>query len=105
MKTTKRIRIALLPLLFALALPVLAHAQAATDKKDEGWEQVNGAMMQPGESFQSKDLVAVAYGFIWVMVAGFAVLTWRRVGAVEEELQALSQRIAERTGKSAARGK
>lgn len=94
--TTKRIRIALLPLLFALCLPVLVHAQQGpTDKKDDGWEQVNGQMIQPGESFEAKDLVATAYGFIWVMVAGFAVLVWRRVGAVEDELAALSRRVAE----------
>jgi CcmD family protein len=58
-------------------------------------------MVQPGEGFQAKDLVAAAYGFIWVMVAGFVWLTWRRSAAVERELTELQREIERRDGGAA----
>jgi hypothetical protein len=90
----RHLRLALL--LLALLLVPAAAARAQSKPNDQGWQQVNGDMMQPGESFQAKDLVAAAYGFIWVMVAGWVFTTWRRAGAIERDLDALRRRIDER---------
>ena len=93
----RRLLALLAPLLLALALaaaPARAQDQAKDAAKgDEGWEQVNTQMVQPGEGFQANHLVAAAYAFIWVMVAGFVYMTWRRTDAVERDLEALRRRI------------
>lgn len=99
----KRLRALLLPLLlFVVAATAHAQSDAAKEKnqKDsEGWESVNTQMVMPGEGYKASNLVAVAYGFIWVMVAGFVFAVWRRTEAVERETQALRKRIEQASGK------
>jgi len=83
-----------------------ASAQAAGAAKDEGWQPVDGTptMMQPrGESIPAATLVGVAYGFIWVMVAGFVLTVWVRQSRVDREITELRARIAE-AEKRGARG-
>ena len=74
--------------------PPAARAEGAASSGD-GWEQVDGRMMQPGETIPARELVGAAYAFIWVMVAGFVLTVWRRTEAVERELLSLKARIAE----------
>ena len=38
-------------------------------------------------------LVGAAYGFIWVMVAGFVFTVWRRTDLVERDIEVLRSRI------------
>ena len=80
--------------------PALAYAQAPGEAADgAGWEKVNGAMIQPGEGFQANHLVAAAYAFIWLMVAGFVLTVWLRTDAVEREVFALRRQIDDRAKK------
>ena len=98
------------PLLFTLALfalcsasvPARADGTAAPPPSTsapsvtEKWQDAElGPMMGRGESgYASTTLVTVAYGFIWLMVAGFVVSIWRRSARVERELEELHQQIA-----------
>ncbi|SRR5579883_1435537 len=90
----KRTLISLLFFGFLLLLSPLVRAESKPADNGEGWEQVNGQMMQPGESIPASTLVGAAYGFIWVMVAGFVYSVWRRTTAVERDLASLRARIA-----------
>jgi hypothetical protein len=103
---TKRALQALTPLLFFLALclaPVAARAQAPSAAAGgDGWQKVETQMLVPGESYEATTLVSAAYGFIWVMVAGFVLTVWRRSTAVERELQSLRRRIDERAAAGSA---
>jgi hypothetical protein len=107
------LRAVLAGLLLSIVAPLAARADVAPErdevaqkdkpKTDDGWEQVNGGMMvMPGEGFEARTLVSVGYGFIWVMVAGFVLVTWRRTGAVEKELESLRKRITEGEARKAA---
>ena len=91
-----------LPLLVALcALPaaaLAADAPAAAAAKDDGWQAVNTQMVQPGESFAATNLVGAAYGFIWVMVAGFVFSVWRRAGRIDHEIESLRAQIKQKSG-------
>ena len=75
----------------ALADPTTPPAPPAATEKE--WEAVNGAMFDPGESLPASRLVAAAYGFIWVMVAGFVTTVWLRAGKLEGEIADLDRRI------------
>jgi hypothetical protein len=80
-------------LLCTLALPAFAQTPPAAGP-EAGWEKVDGGMMlQPGEVIPATKLVAAAYGFIWLMVCGFVVVTWQRAGRIERELDELRRRI------------
>ena len=81
-----------------------APVQAA--KGDGDWVPMTTQMIQPGESFEAKNLVAVAYGFIWVMVAGFVLTVWRRADRLEKEIEALRAQVkahAQKSGGAASR--
>ena len=90
-----------LALLLTLLIPAAtAFAQAGANKPGEdGWQAVQTQMVQPGESFQATDLVGAAYGFIWVMVAGFTFTVWRRAGRLEKEIEALRAQVKEKGGR------
>ena len=94
--------------LFAVTLLAAPALRADDEKKTGGdgeWQSVQTQMVQPGESFEAKNLVAVAYGFIWVMVAGFVFTVWRRADRLEKEIEALRAQVKEkgRGGPGAAR--
>ena len=80
------------------AIAADAPAAAAAKPTDDGWQAVNTQMVQPGESFEAKNLVGVAYGFIWVMVAGFVVSVWRRAGRIDREIESLRAQIKQKSG-------
>jgi len=52
--------------------------------------------VQPGalqESIPAAPLVFVAYGFVWVALAVYIVVLWRRLSSVERELGDLNRRL------------
>lgn len=66
----------------------------------DGWEKVDAnAMRQPGETIPARNLVAAAYGFIWLMALGFVVSVWRRSARLDRELDELRAKIDARAGK------
>jgi hypothetical protein len=97
----------------ALLLAVAAGSARAADApkggapspSDEGWQNVQTQMVEPGEGFEAKNLVGVAYGFIWVMVAGFVVTVWRRADRIDKEIAALRAQIDAKTKKQGAAAK
>ena len=46
------------------------------------------------EQLPSAPLLITAYAFVWVAVFAYVWLMWRRLGKVERELNALSDRVA-----------
>jgi hypothetical protein len=80
-----------------LLLAVGGVAVAAQQPKDnDGFEPVNGDMMQRGESIPANRLVAAAYGFIFASVTVFAVSVAVRSRRVEEELAELKRKLESR---------
>jgi CcmD family protein len=53
------------------------------------------------ESVPAAPLVATAYGFIWLAVLGFVLLTLQRTRRLEQEIAELSERIKNPAGKPA----
>jgi hypothetical protein len=97
MSVKKNFWLLLLPILVLLSSVSGAQEKKDNARDNEGWESVRDQMVQPGEGFQANQLVAAAYGFIWVMVAGFVYTVWRRTDAVEREIDSLRRRV-EKTG-------
>jgi len=91
----KRIfQIAFLALFVALVSGV---ALAQEPKKDaQGWEPVNGDMMQKGESIPASRLVAAAYGFIFAAVVVYVASVARRARRLEDEVEALKKKLQAR---------
>src|SRR4051812_23984139 len=95
-----------LALLACLAAAVPARAEdppAAAPAGGNEWQPVQTQMIQPGESFEAKNLVAAAYGFIWLMVAGFVFTVWRRADRLEKEIEALRAQVKQKTGGTTAK--
>lgn len=93
-------RLARVMLLLGWLVPAVVLAQGAEGKKDGEWENVPAGMMMqpPGESIPASTLVGSAYGFIWLMVAGFVVTVWRRQQRLEQEIDELRRRLPPETG-------
>jgi hypothetical protein len=82
---------------FFFFLGGVALAQDPAPKKsNEGWEQVNGDMMQPGESIPASRLVAGAYGFICAAVVVWVFTVARRARRLEDEVDELKKKLAAR---------
>jgi CcmD family protein len=65
-----------------------------------------GLMLQPGQSeflpvtevpaseqLPAAPLLIAAYAFVWIAVFAYVWLLWRRLGKVEQEMQALSAQL------------
>lgn len=86
----------LLQILFvALLLGGVASAQpaAAPQKDAEGFEAVNGDMMQPGETIPAARLVGAAYGFICAAVIVWVASVARRAQRLESEVDELKKKL------------
>ncbi|HXU72664.1 MAG TPA: hypothetical protein VN947_25255 [Polyangia bacterium] len=82
---------------FFFFLGGVALAQDSAPKKsNEGWEQVNGDMMQPGESIPASRLVGGAYGFICAAVVVWVFTVARRARRLEDEVDELKKKLAAR---------
>jgi hypothetical protein len=78
----------------ALAVGGAVYAQTPPPQKDaEGFEPVNGDMMQKGESIPASRLVAAAYGFICVAIVAWVASVVMRTRRVEDELDALQRKL------------
>jgi hypothetical protein len=88
---------------FSLFLGGLAAAQSppppgdqksVTQMKDaEGFEPVNGDMMQQGESIPASRLVGAAYGFIFAAVVVWVASVARRARRLEGEVDDLKRKL------------
>jgi hypothetical protein len=67
-----------------VASAVLAQQPAAVP---DGFEPVTD--IPPDEQLPAAPLVAAAYAFIWVAVIVYVGMLWRRLGAVQKDLDAL----------------
>lgn len=66
----------------------LSAAQpAAAQTVPEGFEPVTE--VPPEEQIPAKPLVAGAYAFIWLAMLVYVGLLWRRLGAVQKDIDAL----------------
>ena len=74
----------------------LLFAQEGPKKDSEGFEPVNGDMMQPGESIPAARLVAGAYGFICAAVVVWVVSVAQRTRRLEDEVDELKKKLAAR---------
>jgi hypothetical protein len=75
---------------------VRAQEPSPPPKDSEGFVPVNGDMMQPGETIPARNLVALAYGFIFVSVLVWVASVARRSRRVEEEMEALKRKLEKR---------
>ncbi len=57
--------------------------------------------LPPAEQLPAAPLVLAAYAFIWVAVLVYVGLLWRRLGAVQKDLDALKHTAAALTGMTA----
>ena len=85
---------AMICLLLAIAMPSSsfeerAFAQPAAQTVPEGFEPVTE--VPPEEQIPAQPLVAGAYAFIWLAVLVYVGLLWRRLGAVQKDLDALKR--------------
>ena len=57
-------------------------------------EFLPAAEVPASEQLPSAPLVMAAYAFVWLAFLVYVWLTWRKLGAVEQDLSALSARVA-----------
>ncbi|MDB4971467.1 MAG: hypothetical protein JWN44_7156 [Myxococcales bacterium] len=81
-------------LFFAFFLGGAALAQEAPKKDAEGFEAVNGDMMQSGESIPGSRLVGAAYGFICFAMVVWVASVARRARRLEDEVDELKKKLA-----------
>ena len=74
----------------------VALAQEQPQKDNEGFEPVNGDMMQPGESIPASRLVGAAYGFICVAIIVWVASVARRSRRLEDEVDELKKKLQAR---------
>lgn len=91
-------------LLHVLALMVVLFAAPVLGRQEpqkpaaaqDGFVPVD-APLNPQDTIPAPRLVAVAYGFIWVVFFGYLWSVRTRLGRVEREMEAISRRAS--TGK------
>ncbi len=81
-------------LFFAFFAGGIALAQEAPKKDAEGYEQVNGDMMQPGESIPAARLVGGAYGFICLAIVVWVATVALRSRRLEDDVDELKRKLA-----------
>ena len=64
---------------------------AATPAATDGFVPVTD--LPPAEQLPAAPLVLAAYAFIWVAVLVYVGLLWRRLGAVQKDLDALKHTL------------
>ena len=91
--------LATLALIFVLAAPLAAQPQPAAPKApqaaQDGFVPVD-TPISPQDSIPAPRLVAIAYGFIWVVIFGYVWSVQSRLSRVERELEAVSRRVPAR---------
>lgn len=80
--------------LVGLAGVACAQAPSAAAAKDsDGYEKVDGSMMQQGETIPASRLVGAAYGFIFAAVVGWVITVARRTRRLEDEVETLRRKL------------
>jgi hypothetical protein len=96
---TKKLMTKILSALSALFLlcvltVAVARADDAKPADDDGYQKVDGNMLQQGETIPANRLVAGAYGFIFAAVAVWVATVASRSKRVEEEMEELKRKLA-----------
>jgi CcmD family protein len=87
-----------LALIFVLAAPIAAQqppAPKAPQAAQDGFVPVD-APISAQDTIPAPRLVAIAYGFIWVVIFGYVWSVRSRLSRVERELEAVSRRVPAR---------
>ncbi len=80
--------------LLALAAPSFAQQTPARPAaSQDGFVPVD-APVNANDTIPAPRLVAIAYGFIWVVLFGYLWSVRSRLGRVEREMETVSRRIA-----------
>jgi CcmD family protein len=90
----KRIGMLVVTLLL-LAAPAFAQQQPApkAPAAQDGFVPVDSPI-DPADAMPAPRLVAIAYGFIWVVLFGYLWSVRTRLAAVEREIASISRRAA-----------
>ena len=92
-------RIATLVFVLALTLPLAAQQQPSAPKPpaaaQDGFVPVD-TPVSAQDVMPAPQLVAIAYGFIWVVIFGYVWSVQSRLSRVERELDAVSRRVPAR---------
>jgi CcmD family protein len=83
-------------MLLLLAAPAFAQQpapKAPTAAAQDGFVPVD-APMNPQDVIPAPRLVAIAYGFIWVVLFGYLWSVRTRLATVEREMESVSRRVA-----------
>jgi len=85
-------------LFLALAVPVLAQTPQPAPSKPAAQDEFVpvSAPANPQDTIPAPRLVAIAYGFIWVVLFGYVWSVRSRLTKVEREIEAVSRRVPER---------
>ncbi len=92
LNTVMRVLAVVLVLTAVRALPAAAQPAdppAAAPAATDGFVPVTD--LPPAEQLPAAPLVLVSYAFIWFAVLVYVGLLWRRLGAVQKDLDALKQ--------------
>ena len=87
--------LATLALILVLAAPLAAQQQPPPKQPaaaQDGFVPVD-APISPQDTMPAPRLVAIAYGFIWVVIFGYVWSVRSRLARVERELEAVSRRV------------
>ena len=91
--------LATLALILVLAAPLAAQSQQPPPKQpaaaQDGFVPVD-APVSPQDVMPAPRLVAIAYGFLWVVIFGYVWSVRSRLTRVERELEAVSRRVPAR---------
>jgi CcmD family protein len=95
--------------LFTLAVPALAQTSPQTPQPPAQTPQPAprapaaqdefvpvSAPMNPQDTIPAPRLVAIAYGFIWIVLVGYLWSVRSRLSTVEREIETVSRRLPER---------
>ena len=75
--------------------PAEQPAPKAPAAAQDGFVAVDSPIA-PEDAMPAPRLVAIAYGFIWVVIFGYVWSVWSRLSRVERELEAVSRRVPAR---------
>ena len=90
--------LSLLVFVLALSAPASVVAQGAQPPQPaatDGFVPVTD--LPPAEQLPAAPMVIGAYAFIWAVVLVYVGLLWRRMGAVQKDLDALARRMPPRS--------
>ncbi len=80
-------------ILFFAIFMTSALSFAQQPKDNEGFEPVNGDMMQQGETIPAARLVGAAYGFIFAALLVWVASVTMRARRVEDEMDTLKRKL------------